>query len=138
MPTADPLKSLGARLERKAVRAYLRRLIKNPPPTPPTVKLENGDLYPDARDISYIHLYNRWNEAFQHASVAFFLTYGAMSEPPKEWVYPFPDILNGDSPPKRLLWLETLLSDDDLALLPRVIRGIEDITEEGLKDDEKN
>ncbi len=34
-PKADPLKSEGARLERKAVRAYLRRLIKNPPPTPP-------------------------------------------------------------------------------------------------------
>lgn len=111
---------------------------KNPPPAPPVIILENGDPYPNVNDPSYQHLLGQWEAAYNRANMEFLLKVGIKTNPPDEWEYPFPELVNGSSPHARVLWLETILSGKDLEVLPRLIMGLENVTEEGLGDAEKN
>lgn len=87
---------------------------KNPEPKTPHIEVNVGGkkvYYENPRDPDYVRRYNQWAILQDRAYVDFLIMSGVASEPPKGFK-PDPS-LDTELTPVKILWVESMLSDDE-------------------------
>lgn len=116
---------------------------KHPQPTPPmrvvkyVGKVEN--LEPDPDNEYYKEQMATWNRNFSIAYTDFTIYMGVVNTPPVDWkpAYDFEYELTEKE--RKILWIgEYFVSESDLTELSEAIQSINNPTEKGLQEAEKN
>ena len=131
----------GVVLALKPIKAMLIALFdehyrgKFPPPTPPLIKLENGDMYPDAANEWYRTQYARWVNRYNLDSTQFMFEAGVLTDVPADFTSPFAS----ETRSLKFIWLSTeVLDSHEIELLTEAITSLDAPTAQAVEQAEKN
>ena len=118
---------------------YEKTHAKPVPPMRVVKYIKEEHLEPDLENAYYKEQKEDYDRSFGLAYTNFMICLGVKNDPPSDWqpAFEFGETLNKND--RKVLWIgEYFPSQDDLTELSTAITSINQVTEEGLKEAEKN